>query len=382
MVPEWHPWPETPNEGSWGREQTAAVAALHDVATLTTRPGSRALRPRYELSDEIEDGVRTVRVRYSSSPLPKLTTLVRLRAMLLGARKLERSGFKPDIVHAKVFSAGFLALFLARRFHVPLVLSEHYTGFPRGTLSWWDRLIARITFTRADVVCPDSADLGAHLRALARTARIRPMPNVVDTAAFAPAAAEPRAEPRRLVNVASLDDKKGHEYLLEAFAKLVPEYRDLRLAIVGGGSRRTELEALAGRLGVRERTRFLGAQPKDAVAELLREADVFVLSSLWENAPHVVIEALATGTPVVATDVGGVSELVTDADGVLVSAGDPAALAAGIREVFAAYGRYVPHELARRARERFGHERVGRLWSDLYREVRESRAHARDATRR
>ena len=376
-MPEWHPWPEAPSEGSWGREQTVAVSALHDVATLTTRAGLRSMRPRYEITDGVENGVRTIRVRYSSNPLPKATTLVRLRGMVLGARRLAASGFTPDVVHAKVFSAGFLALFLARSFGVPLVLSEHYTGFPRGTLSRWDRLIARITFTRAAIVCPDSADLGTYLSAVAPKARVVPMPNVVDTSAFTPGEARRQVVPHRLISVASLDDKKGHRYLLEAFEALRAEQDQLELDIVGAGPLRAELEELAHRLGVMDRTRFLGAQPKEAVAELLRGADVFVLSSLWENAPHVVIEAIATGLPVVATDVGGINELLAETDGVLVPARDSEALARGILEVIRGYPRYDPHDLARRARERFGHERVGELWSQLYCEVREKHVRSR-----
>src|ERR687897_659458 len=73
--------------------------------------------------------------------------------------------------HARVFSAGFPAAFLARRAGVPLVISEHYTGFPRGTLSRWDRFVARAAFRRAALVCPDSADLGRHPARLEPRAR-------------------------------------------------------------------------------------------------------------------------------------------------------------------------------------------------------------------
>jgi glycosyltransferase involved in cell wall biosynthesis len=102
----------------------------------------------------------------------------------------------------------------------------------------------------------------------------------------------------------------------------------VRLVIVGDGPDRARLEALGG-------ATFLGAQPRERVMELFRAADATILSSSWENFPHSVVESLAAGTPVIATDVGGVAEVVDDGEnGLLVPAGDGAALAAAVRRFF------------------------------------------------
>ena len=368
IVPEWHPWPEAPVEGSWVREQARAAALECDVAILATRPGAPTLRPRLELTESVEEGLRTVRVRYAASRLPKATFARRVRAMAAGAAHLRRSGFTPEVVHAHVFSAGFPAALLARRMRVPLVVSEHYTGFPRGTLSRWDRLIAKRTFRAADLVCPASADLARHLERLQRHARFRPMPNVVDTNVFFPPAAELEG-PARLLNVASLHDKKGHAHLLRAFAHVRSERPDALLEVVGDGPRRAELERLAERLGVGGVVRFLGTREKDEVAQLMRSAHLFVLASLWENAPHVVIEALASGLPVVATDVGGVAELLPPEAGTLVPAADPDAFARAALELLERQSQLDREALAATAEARFGHEAVGRLWAEVYGEL-------------
>jgi glycosyltransferase involved in cell wall biosynthesis len=102
------------------------------------------------------------------------------------------------------------------------------------------------------------------------------------------------------------------------------------LLVAGDGELRAELEAAAG-----PRIRFLGAQPRERVLELLAAADAVLLSSSWENFPHVLVEALAAGTPAIATRVGGVPEIVEDGvNGLLVPPGDPEALAAAIRRFF------------------------------------------------
>ncbi len=104
------------------------------------------------------------------------------------------------------------------------------------------------------------------------------------------------------------------------------------LVVAGDGEERSRLEAEAERLGVGGRARFLGARRRAEVLGLLAAADAAVLTSAWENFPHGAVEALAMGTPVIATRVGGVPEIVQDGDnGLLVDPGDPAAFAAALR---------------------------------------------------
>lgn len=104
------------------------------------------------------------------------------------------------------------------------------------------------------------------------------------------------------------------------------------LVVAGDGPERAELERRARELGLNGRVRFLGTQPRERVLELFRGAEAAVLSSAWENFPHTVVEALAVGTPVIATAVGGVAEIVEDGhNGLLVPAGDSEAFAAALR---------------------------------------------------
>jgi glycosyltransferase involved in cell wall biosynthesis len=105
--------------------------------------------------------------------------------------------------------------------------------------------------------------------------------------------------------------------------------------IAGEGPDRAALERRARELAIEERVRFLGAQPRERVVELFRAADATILSSSWENFPHTVVEALAVGTPVLAMEAGGVSEVVHDGiNGLLVRPGDTEALADAVRGYF------------------------------------------------
>jgi len=110
----------------------------------------------------------------------------------------------------------------------------------------------------------------------------------------------------------------------------------VQLVIAGEGPDRAPLESRVHELGLDERVRFLGAQPRERVVELFRAADATILSSTWENFPHTVVEALAAGTPVLAMEAGGVGEVVRDGvNGLLVPPGDTRALGEAVRRYFA-----------------------------------------------
>jgi glycosyltransferase involved in cell wall biosynthesis len=132
-----------------------------------------------------------------------------------------------------------------------------------------------------------------------------------------------------------------------------------RLVVAGDGDERPALRALAAELGVGERVLWLGAVPRAAVASLCRQAALLVLNSAHEGLPHAAVEAMAEGTPVVATAVGGTPEVVEHGvTGVLVPADRPAALAEAVAHLLARPD--LRAEMGRaarsRARERFGFE--------------------------
>jgi glycosyltransferase involved in cell wall biosynthesis len=128
-----------------------------------------------------------------------------------------------------------------------------------------------------------------------------------------------------------LTAQKSLRVALEALAAV----DRVELAIAGHGDERAALERDVAELGLDGRVHLLGPLPRPRVVELFAAADASILSSSWENFPHTVVEALAAGTPVLATATGGVAEVVRDGEnGLLVPLGDTAALAAAIRRFF------------------------------------------------
>ncbi|HZO62008.1 MAG TPA: glycosyltransferase family 4 protein [Gaiellaceae bacterium] len=201
----------------------------------------------------------------------------------------------------------------------------------------WLKIMRDLTLVGAQrYLCP-SASLGAVAARwhLVPSGRIEVLPNPIGIPELGP-----RDELRRrhgfagptLVFAGRLSVQKSLDVALRAVARC----DGVALVVAGDGPEGPVLEALAAELGIGDRVRFLGARPRSAVLELLAAADAELLSSGWENFPHALVEGLAAGTPVIATDVGGVGEIVDDGvNGLLVPPGDVDALAAAIGRFFA-----------------------------------------------
>lgn len=244
--------------------------------------------------------------------------------------QLRRATVGADLVHAHGLRAGLVAA-IARRLSGerdrPLVLTLHNalqeSSGPRQRLL---RAVERLTIRGADLVLAVSSDLADNARRLgARDVRVAPA-----LAPPLPPAARTRDEVRDelgldggrplLVAVGRLHPQKGYDVLVEAASSL----RDVVVAVAGDGPLRDELQRQAPGI------RWLGR--REDVADLYAAADVVVLPSRWEARSLTAQEALQSGRPLVATDVGGIASLVGDG-AVLVPAGDPVALAAAVRRL-------------------------------------------------
>ena len=191
------------------------------------------------------------------------------------------------------------------------------------------------------------------------------IPNGVDVASFS--VHEPRGSLREVITVANLRAEKSHETLIAAAAKLAPSHPSLRFTVVGAGSRRGELEALARARGVENIVEFLGH--RDDVPALLAAADLFVLPSRSEAFPNGAIEAMAAGLPVIASGVGGLLDLIEhDRTGVLVPPCNPDAVADAIASLVADPAR--AHRLGANARaevvKRYSFDRMTHSFEELY----------------
>jgi glycosyltransferase involved in cell wall biosynthesis len=246
-----------------------------------------------------------------------------------------------DIIHTHLLASdvmGRVAGFLTRR---PVVSTIHNARVdldrePRHQ-QWMERWSARLWCRRLIVVSALLRDEIAEWFGVPRS-RVLIIPNGVDTERFRPPPGfDPGVVKHELLggdypmvtNVARLVPQKAQHVLVEAAAQLAPTYPDARFVLVGDGPLRDEIRELAAARGISDRVVLTGIRTD--IPQILAASDVFVLSSQWEGMPISLLEAMSAGAPAVATDVGGVGQVLQNGEtGLLVPPGDPAALAVAI----------------------------------------------------
>jgi glycosyltransferase involved in cell wall biosynthesis len=298
------------------RELSLELRALgHEVTVLTGGPG-----------------IFTEQLRQGRIPWMQVSSLVRpLRPHLdlaaLGQLCGALDALKPDVVCAHTAKAGSLGRAAAWLHHIPSVFTPHgWSMFDRTTLR------PRPLFCCAEYL---AGRLGSRVinvceseRALAQQARVCAAGRleVVHNGIGAHPLARLRpvnAQPPLMVMVARFAAQKDHSTLLQALSELLT--LDWHLFLVGTGDREARVAAQVNALGLRHRVRIVG--PETNVARLLMQAQIFVLSTHFEALPISILEAMRAGLPVVATNVGGISESVRHKEtGLLVEHGDVAAL--------------------------------------------------------
>jgi glycosyltransferase involved in cell wall biosynthesis len=373
FITSWYPTSDFAYGGVFVREHAKAVrAAGNEVVVLHLARASKGCRGLWkmeqELDPELSEGILAYHVYHRSLPLRGTSYPLYLHSANRAFRRLRADGFEPDVIHAHIYDAGVAAVLIGKRTSIPVVVTEQFSGFPQRTLGRAGAIKARFAFERAARVLPVSMYLQRAIAAYGIDARFELVPNVVDTSLFFPPDREPGAREKRLLFVGNLEPShiKGFPTLLDALARLSEGRRDWRLDVIGTGPARAEYEAKAAACGVAGAVFFHGTRTKREVAEMMRAADVFVLPSRYDNMPCAVVEAMASGLPVVSTAVGGIPEMVSEGAGILVPPSDPAALAGALAAVLSDLSSYDRAMLAADARARYGLEAVGAQLQRIY----------------
>jgi glycosyltransferase involved in cell wall biosynthesis len=380
VLTPWYPAPGHPYLGIFVREHVkAARLAGHELVVLDLRGGPARRGGLWHLEEELDpaltEGITTYHVRQRSLPIPGSRALIYFWSAIRASRQIRSRGFRPDVIHAHVYVAGIPGVIVGRRFGVPVVITEHSTLFALRKIGRVMAWLTRRAFGRAASVMPVCVFLQRAIEAYGVKARFQLVPNAVDTTVFHPAPSKARRRgPRRLIFVGNLErtEHKGFPTLLKALTLLSERRTDWTLDVVGEGPSRPAYEDRVAASPLSKAIAFHGSRSKREIAEMMRASDVFVMPSRFENQPCVIIEAMASGLPVVSTAVGGIPEMVSDGDGILVPPRDPAALADALDRVLADPGSYDGREIAARAAARYGLAAVGSLLDQTYTAVVEA----------
>ena len=354
-----------------GAERQAHILAKyliqkgHQVFVLTQRKTGH--QPKEVLEGvPVERVIRTI----DKGPLFGISFLLSLISLLIRKRR------RYDIIHLhqaylSAFAAGLLSGLLKKKVVVKVACGGEYGDMRRleGTkLSW----LFFAGIKRADRFVAISDQIREELLSYGfAQEKIVRIPNGVDLTRFHPGTSRIKdlfAGRSIVLFVGRLDEQKGVEFLLRAWRRVKEEdKRGPVLLLLGQGQKARELNALTSSLDLGESVRFLGRV--ENVEDYLRAAEVFVLPSLAEGMPNVLLEAMATGVAIVASSIGGITDLVQDGESAeLVPPRDEEKLAAAISKLLhdKASSKRLGKAALERARRDYSIEAVGRKYEDLY----------------
>lgn len=285
-------------------------------------------------------------------------------------RHIARHG-KPDLIHAhNALYPGLVATQVKRSLGIPFVLTEHQTAYARRKLNpARERQVADCMQECAHLL-PVSDASGNVLESLfgEATTPWTPVGNMIDEDFFS-LSEPPKRDKPVFFNVGRMQPLKGQHDLLTGFAAYLDAGGLGKLRIGGDGPLREDLEKHAQELKITDKVDFLGTLSREAVRNELQYADAYVLSSHTETFGIPVIEALATGRPVLATRSNGPEFIMQDSDGVLVPPRDAAALADGLKTIAERLPEFESVSLRERCIGRFGKRAFAHRLCEIYDDV-------------
>ncbi|MCF6349851.1 MAG: glycosyltransferase family 4 protein [Flavobacteriaceae bacterium] len=311
----WYPSRVLRTNGDFIQRHAEAVAIKHKVTIIHVKTDNK-LTDKIEITDKIINGIRTL-IAYVK---PSRNLIIKKIRFKKAFKALLNKVVNIDIVHVnKLFPAGLIAYRLKKRKKIPYIISEHHSIYQKiynHNISFIEKLISKLIVKNASYVCPVTNDLGQAMRTFGLKGNYYNVPNVVDTTIFLPKT-EVVTKGFTLLHVSSMVKLKNIEGILRVVKKIQTKVPLFHFNLIGGNAQKFKNYAI--KIGINlNAISFINQVPHTDLINYFQNADAFVLFSDSENLPCVILESFSCGTPVVSTNVGGISEYFPKNFGILI----------------------------------------------------------------
>jgi len=365
FISSWFPNKLEPTNGNFVQRHAEAVSRIHDVEILHAI-GDPAQEETFLFEDLVINNVRTLIVYYQHTPNPVINFIRRMKAYRKGFEKMQ----KPDLVHANVLNNSMLfAVYLKRKFKIPFVVTEHWSGFlqiNRHKLSRSQLFVAKKIAKKASYILPVSHYLLKDLQDLNFSSKMEVVENVVDTDLFHVKSS--RNDKLVFLHISNLIPLKNPQKIITAANRLAKEYSNFELQIGGDGDVET-LNELTKSYNAENFIKTFPMLTTKEVSGKMRNSDCFILFSDYENFPCVLLESLATGSPAIATKVGGIPEIINEKNGILISNSEEELYKAMKKVVEQKTNFDTPQQLHEYVENRFSMKKIADKFDHIYRQV-------------
>lgn len=369
----WYPSKFEPFNGDFIQRHARAAALENDIHVIhvTYDYPKGAVSPKQEVTSEHGLTEHIIYFKKKKSALFTVKNQLKWAATFKKAIRnyIVKNG-KPDLVHLHIpVKAGWLALWVKRNYKIPYLVTEHWGIYNNVLEENFEsknpllKSLIRKVFQSASVFISVSHFLGDIIKHRFGLGQYTVIPNTVDTSCFFYTAKEKKGF--EFIHVSNMVPLKNVEGILQSFKKLVDQAPQVRLKIVGETN--TAIQALAAKLNFANgQVQFTGEISYPEVAIEMQKADCLVLFSTIENAPCVISEALCCGLPVIATSVGGIPELVSEENGILVASKDEAALTSAMQFMVSSSEKFDRKKIAQQATALYSYATIGQAFDKEY----------------
>lgn len=380
FISSWYPNKLAPLNGIFVKRHAAALAEMCNMSAIFIRSGES-----FSIEETVEDGIYTLRGYYKNPagkipviyPLLKLARYISIWQKVLSVY-INKKG-KPDLIHANIiYPIGMVAMRLKRRWRVPYIISEHWTGYMpedgryKGFLK--KRISARAV-ARASAITTPSQLLSRTMQSLGLKNNYTTISNVVDTELFniSHSFIKP-AGSIRFIHISSLDDaQKNASGMIRAFKQFRATHPNSTLTIVCNEEVKENLEQVRKKEPFSEEAGVYvtGRKTGAGLISFLQQADVFILFSNFETQSVVLLEAMCCGIPVIASRCGGPEEFITPVNGLLVDKGNEAQLVAAMEFMLTNRNTFKAEDIRKSVVDMVSKQAVARKFMELYNKVLE-----------
>ena len=370
FLARWYPHRYDPMFGLFVQRHAEAAALFNDITVIycqqTTDNGQQtSSKEKFEIVRTLDNNVDTIRVYYKK-PKNKIQSLLRFYRANMMALKLCK---KPDLIHVHILTRLGVIAWIQKLLHkTPYIITEHWSRYlPGNDFSGFLRKLAtKIVVRNAETVTTVTDNLAIAMKNHGlKNDNYVVLPNVVNLDMFH--ISEKNNNPCRIIHISCFEDKsKNISGLLESLKIIDDKGINFQCKLIGEGMDLDLMKEKAKELQLINKVSFTGLLQGQALADELSSGDFLVLSSNYENMPVVILEALASGLPVVSTNVGGIKEMIDDTKGILVEPRNKEALAEAMIKMIETHKNHDANYLRNSVIEKYGYESVGMFLSRLY----------------
>lgn len=377
FLARWYPHRYDPMFGLFVQRHAEAAALFNDITVIYCQE-QRALsiehnahnsQPtahcNFEIVRTLENDVDTIRVYYKK-PKNKILSLLRFYRANMKALKMCKPA---DMIHVHILTRLGVIAWIQKLLHkTPYIITEHWSRYlpGNGFGGFLRKLFTKIVVRNAETVTTVTENLANAMRNHGlKNDNYVVLPNVVNLDMFH--ISEKNNAPCKIIHISCFEDKsKNISGLLESLKIIDDKGIDFQCTLIGEGMDLEVMKEKAQNLQLINKVSFTGLLQGQELADKLSSGDFLVLSSNYENMPVVILEALASGLPVVSTNVGGIKEMVDETKGILVEPKNKEALAEALIKMIETHKNYDANYLRNSVIEKYGYESVGRFLSKLY----------------